>query len=379
VKVATSTYQAEYGRSSGLQINAVTKGGTNRFRGSVYDVERNSRWNANSQTNILNGDPKAFQDERDWGYSIGGPIGKPGGSNKLFFYFNQEFNPRTFGNTVTRYRMPTQLERQGDFSQSTDNLGNPYPYIKDPSKTGACNATSQVACFNDGGVLGRIPKNQLYQAGLNVLNWWPLPNIQNVPAGQAYNFEVTDPGINLLGWQPVLRIDYQPLSNLRGSFKYLMYQQPNDVIPGILPGFNDSKEDDYGIYVPSATLNWSVNATTFVEFSWGSNYHHQEGCSVAGGSPNFCRSALPVNPTANRFTAGFGDIRISSPTRRSWIPERSRMTSCRGRALRCGTARACRPPRRSRSAIASRTRLRTTRIRGATSSSTRRRETPTSA
>ncbi len=154
---STSGYQAEYGRSSGLQINAVTKSGTNQFRGSLYDVERKSKWNANSKTNILNGDPKAFQDERDWGFAMGGPVGKPGGSNKLFFYFNHEQNPRNFGNTVTRYRMPTALERRGDFSQSTDNLGNPFPYIKDPLLPGACNATTQAGCFADGGVLGRIP------------------------------------------------------------------------------------------------------------------------------------------------------------------------------------------------------------------------------
>jgi hypothetical protein len=51
-------YNAEYGRSSGLQISAVTRGGTNRFRGSIYDVERDSDWNANSWTNIQNGNPK---------------------------------------------------------------------------------------------------------------------------------------------------------------------------------------------------------------------------------------------------------------------------------------------------------------------------------
>src|SRR6185503_18898675 len=58
VKVLVSNYQAEYGRNSGVQIAAVTKGGTNRFRGSVYSVLRDSDWNANSKTNILNGDPK---------------------------------------------------------------------------------------------------------------------------------------------------------------------------------------------------------------------------------------------------------------------------------------------------------------------------------
>ena len=119
VKVLTSGYQAEYGRSSGLQITAVTKSGTNRFRGSVYDVERNSDWYSNTKANKLNGNPKTVLKEKDWGYSIGGPIGKPGGNNKLFFFYSQEFSPRTGGNDVQRYRFPTALERAGDFSQTT--------------------------------------------------------------------------------------------------------------------------------------------------------------------------------------------------------------------------------------------------------------------
>ena len=102
VKVLTSSYQAEYGRSSGLQITAVTKSGTNRFRGSVYDVERNSDWNSNSQTNMLNGDPKTTLKQRDWGYSIGGPVGKPGGSNKLFFFYARSSSRAPPATTVVR-------------------------------------------------------------------------------------------------------------------------------------------------------------------------------------------------------------------------------------------------------------------------------------
>ena len=220
VKVLTSSYQAEYGRSSGLQVTAVTKSGSNRFSGSLYDVERNSDWYANSQTNILNGDPKTTLKQRDWGYSIGGPVGKPGGNNKLFFFYAQEFQPRTTGNDVVRFRVPTALERQGDFSQTIDNNGNPFPYIKDPLLSGTCSATSQAACFADGGVLGRIPANRLYQTGQNILNLYPLPNIANVPAGQNYNYELTRPEQSLTSWQPVVRIDYQPFTALRGTFKY---------------------------------------------------------------------------------------------------------------------------------------------------------------
>ena len=76
VKVLTQGYQAEYGRSSGLQITAVTKSGTNRFRGSLYDIETNSDWNENSWVNDKNGDPKPVNKNSIRGYSIGGPVGK---------------------------------------------------------------------------------------------------------------------------------------------------------------------------------------------------------------------------------------------------------------------------------------------------------------
>ena len=307
VKVVTSTYQAEYARSSGLQINAVTKSGTNRFRGSVYSVGRNSKWNENRKTNELNGDPKPFEDEMDWGFALGGPVGKPGGQNKLFFYFNLEFNPRTFGNDVNRYRVPTELERRGDYSQSRDNLGNLYPYIKDPLIAGTCSATNQSACFQDGGVLGRIPQNRLYQTGLNILKWWPTPNIAQ-PPGQAYNYESVDPKVNLLGYQPIIRTDYQPTSSIRGSFKFLEYQQPTKVLPGTIPGFNDTKEHDFGIWVPAGTFNWTISPTMFLEASFGANFHHQEGCSITGGEPNYCRTGLSVTSAGNRNLSGFGGI-----------------------------------------------------------------------
>ena len=113
VKVLTQGYQAEFGRSSGLQISAVSKSGTNQFRGSVYDIERNSDWNSNSWANIQNGDPKPVSKQRDWGYSIGGPVGKPGGGNKLFFYYSHEYRPRTSGGGINRFRVPDRARAAG--------------------------------------------------------------------------------------------------------------------------------------------------------------------------------------------------------------------------------------------------------------------------
>ena len=315
VKVQTSGYAAEYGRSSGLQINAVTKSGTNQLHGSFYDVERDSRWNANSRRNILNGDPKTIVDERDWGFAVGGPVGKTGGNNKLFFYFNYERNPRTFNkDEIIRFRLPTAAERRGDFSQSRDNNGNIYNFIKDPALNGACNATSQVACFADGGVLGRIPAARLFGAGVNILNWFPEPNLPDTP-GLNYNYETRYPGFETYGWQPVVRLDYQPTSSLRASLRFYGYFQPNDPVLGSLPGWSDTRQENMGIRIPGFTVNWTLNAQTFVEVSGGSNSNARTGgCSITGGAPTFCRnSGNALNDSANRVLSGMGDIPFIFP------------------------------------------------------------------
>ena len=111
VKILTQGYQAEYGRASGLQITAVTKGGSNQFRGSGYDIQTDSRWNANSWVNARNGDPNPLQTSKILGYTVGGPVGKPGGTNKLFFFYAHEYRPTTTpinsGNPI-RLRLPTR-------------------------------------------------------------------------------------------------------------------------------------------------------------------------------------------------------------------------------------------------------------------------------
>ncbi len=311
VKVLVSNYQAEFGRSSGLQITAVTKSGTNRFRGSVYDVERNSDWNANSRTNILNGDPKTVLRQRDWGYSIGGPIGKPGGNNKLFFFYTQEFEPRTGGNDVTRFRVPTLLERQGDFSQSRDNTGALYPYIKNPLVNGTCSATSQAACFADGGVLGRIPASLLYQTGLNILKMWPEPNLA---PGQPYNLEITRPDESILSTQPAMRFDYQPLSKFRASFKYSGFSQREQTQQGSIPGWNDTRMVSPHVSLIAATANYTLSPTLFLEGTAGHSSAYQGGCFGvgSGGGPQFC-NAFTMTPNANRNNIGLADIPFIFP------------------------------------------------------------------
>ena len=98
IKVLTSNYQAEYGRSSGGTINVVTKSGTRRLRGGGFYAKRDDALNANEwQNNKFDRDKPPYKFDYS-GYNVGGPIVFPnfnGGRNKLFFFWNQEFLPRT--------------------------------------------------------------------------------------------------------------------------------------------------------------------------------------------------------------------------------------------------------------------------------------------
>lgn len=296
VKVLASGYQAEYGRSSGLQITAVTKGGSNQFHGSVYDVERNSDWDSRSWAARQNGDPKSVSKQKDWGYSVGGPVGRASGDNKLFFFYSHEYRPRTSGGGINRFRVPTELERRGDFSESLNNQGVRINLIRDASTGQPCTAANTSGCFRDGGVLGRIPQNRLYGPSLMALSYnglLPLPNHVQV-AGENFNLESTQPINKTLTTQPAVRLDYQLSDTLRFTGKYAGQLQASKPVPGSLPGFNDSQNFTPSRYTWSTTVNWTMNPTTFIEGTYGL------GRNALG--------TMAISPSAARSLSGMTDL-----------------------------------------------------------------------
>jgi hypothetical protein len=85
-RVQTSTYSAEYGRQPGGQISMVTRSGTSRFHGAVFDYFRNDALDANDWFANQAGQPKPPEKQNDFGGVIGGPIIK----DKTFFFFSYE-------------------------------------------------------------------------------------------------------------------------------------------------------------------------------------------------------------------------------------------------------------------------------------------------
>ena len=74
IKVLTSNYQAEYGRSSGGTINVITKSGSRDFRGGGFFSKRHEDFNANEWLNNRLQRPKPTYRFDYIGYHIGGPV-----------------------------------------------------------------------------------------------------------------------------------------------------------------------------------------------------------------------------------------------------------------------------------------------------------------
>src|SRR6266542_5645621 len=135
-----------------------------------------------------------------------------------------------------------------------------------------------------------------------------MPNV-DIP-GVAYNFEGKRKQQSLMSQEPVVKFDYLPWTKLRGSFKLALWGQPNNIIYGTLPGFNDSKQYKAWFSLMATTINYSISPTTFVEGTFGRSRNDLAGCVQAQGSagPTFCESGLPMNDKANLEKAGLGAL-----------------------------------------------------------------------
>jgi hypothetical protein len=315
-KILTNSYQAEYGRAVGGQVQVVTKSGTQAFHGSGYWLGRRSDWQANTWTNKRNAAPAPIGQGRetalpessrdDYGYTFGGPIYIPGVFNedkkKLFFFWAQEFQRREDPVSERQSRVPTLLERQGDFSQSVDNSGNRFPYIRDYTTGLPCSAADTRGCFQDGGVLGRIPQSRLYQPGLNALRIYPDPNF-NGTSGINFSSQIPDSRPRR---EDLLRLDFQANDQWRFTGRYMKNSDEFSQAYGTTwagAGSNNLPGLDTVQYIPGSNYMLSatgiLNSTTSIEFSVGR----------AHNSLDF----IVTNPDFRRSAAGLSSIPLLFP------------------------------------------------------------------
>ena len=194
-KVQTNAYNSEYGRFASGIVNVITKNGTNKFHGSLFEFVRNDVFNANEYGSTLT---KAPYHRNQFGGTIGGPIK----TDKAFFFFSYAGLRQATSTFLSGARVPTALERAGDFSASATKPTDPAT-----NAPFSCNGVPNVICANRVDPVARRIIDQFI----------PLPNttLPNGNPGWQGNIQTPYNFDEYLG-----KVDYQLNDDHRLSFSY---------------------------------------------------------------------------------------------------------------------------------------------------------------
>ena len=175
IRVSTSTFSAMWGNTTGSHVSITTKSGSNQLHGSLYEFWRNTLLDANGFFENANSTSRQVVHYNRFGGTLGGPVVLPklyNGRDKTFFFFAYENLPDTFPESHF-YTVPTQAERQGDFSGLlTCDKGpvvvyNPFDYTVDS------NGIAHRQPFTG----NTIPQDKLSPIALKMEQAYPLPNV----------------------------------------------------------------------------------------------------------------------------------------------------------------------------------------------------------
>jgi hypothetical protein len=171
-KVQNNSFSAEYGSNGGTVVNVLMKSGTNNFHGSGWWYGRRTALNANDFFSNRNGIPRTDSTRDQYGFAVSGPIIK----GKTFFLFDLE-RVRQNDKGLISARVPTDLERTGDFSQTLtqDDNGNLVPVrIYDPLSVNGPNQIRTQYLNNVIPAFG-TPGSPITAVGQALVNAYPEP------------------------------------------------------------------------------------------------------------------------------------------------------------------------------------------------------------
>lgn len=239
-KVEQSNFSAEYGFSGASVVNVITRSGSNKFHGSVYDFVRDQITDANNWFNDHYGIPIAPLRRNNYGATIGGPIVK----NKAFFFFDYDGYRDTTMSTA-QAGVPSMNMRAGDFGEvctsqngtfnnaglcsvSGGQIWDPYSGKYSNTVGGAIRSTfipfNNIAKYTSKGSPylpanlepGPGPGNLIDPIAQKMMNLFPKPNINN---GILDNWAGSGPNHNFNDKFDI-RVDYRFNEKNLASVKY---------------------------------------------------------------------------------------------------------------------------------------------------------------
>jgi Carboxypeptidase regulatory-like domain/TonB-dependent Receptor Plug Domain len=301
-----STYDAQYGRSGGGQVNVVTKSGTSQFHGDAYEFFRNNVLDANEYFNKAAGNPRPPFRYNDFGYTFGGPFFIPNHYNtdrsKTFFFFSEEFR-RERNPSTDILAIPNPEELTGSFANLTtvNSAGQTVPVTLNPSSAPAgCITGTQInpSCFSANAgiylqnVYSKFTPNSALGNGLTENYTFPVSAVDDYR-------------------QEIMRVDQKITNKVQAFARYMQDQVPTTEPGGLfagegLPGISDTATNAPGRnFVAHVTMELSPMVMNEIAFgdSWGAINSHITGLldSTAFLSAlNFGPSGLPFTDPYHR-------------------------------------------------------------------------------
>jgi hypothetical protein len=291
-RVATDN-SAEYGRSAGAAVSVITKSGSERLHGSVYEYLRNDELDANGffANNTRQGRTPLHQNF--FGASLGGPLfflDRLPGLRKTFFFLDFDGFRKTQADTIIS-TVPTQAERNGDFSALGRNVYDPL--------TSTYNSSNQIV--RQQFLNNQIPTNRLDPAALAYLTLVPLPNLPGIANNYVNSQSQTNNHNDYIG-----RVDYY-FKDKNTMFFRVLDQNVTQITPQANPNFSENTQYD----VFNFALGWTSILTSKSILQIHLGYDLPLG-------PDFTRNTLGVSGT--KFLTGNNINLFSLGTLYDFIP-----------------------------------------------------------
>ena len=218
VKMLTSNYAAEHG-TAGVQVNAISKGGSNDFQGTAYVYSRHHDFAANDRSNAIAGNPKPPSEFLYPGGNLSGPLVK----DKLFFFGAFEYQRQRVDQGTRFGVVPTLAQRNGDFSEFAGGTGD--------------NLLQPTQVMIPGGYPGAgtpAPGNSLAPymdpLGTTLANLYPLPDYND--PNNRYNY--TGDELRIVDrWESMLRLDYNVSDTTKAYMRLAYSKETNDQPRGL--------------------------------------------------------------------------------------------------------------------------------------------------
>jgi hypothetical protein len=251
-----------FGQAS-MQVNFVSRSGTNKFHGRVFEDFKNDGLYANTWSNNANGLRRDKVIYNDFGASVGGPIIR----DKLFFFgtFSERKIPGSYN--LSNYVL-TSAAQSGNFG---------YQYTNSSGAT----ATNTVNLYSIASALGEgLPTQQNSEIASQ------LGLIDTAEGSGTVTATEGDPNISTLSWKqaspetlyyPMARLDYNISPKLRAGLSWNMTQdtKPEDY-PQSFPGSGFSNQNSgYTVrnFTLAALLDWTVSPNLINQFRGGFLYN----------------------------------------------------------------------------------------------------------